>query len=77
MGFADLFNFFGSRKSKVDLWRRYEKIHENTSGTMSTFYKARDRQTDDIVGLKVVDMAKAGPIAVSYTHLTLPTIYYV
>ena len=39
---------------------------------MSTFYKARDRQTDDIVGLKVVDMAKAGPIERRYQQLGKP-----
>ncbi len=39
---------------------------------MYTFYKARDRQTDDIVGLKVVDMAKAGPIERRYQQLGKP-----
>ena len=61
MGLADLFKIFGGGKPKVDLWRRYEKLHESSSGTMSVFYKVRDRRTGEIVGLKIVNMAKAAP----------------
>lgn len=72
MGFVNLFPFFGGKKSKVDLWRRYEKLQESSSGTMSTFYKVRDRRTGEVVGLKVVNMAKAGPIEHRYRKLGKP-----
>jgi serine/threonine-protein kinase len=73
MGLADWFSFLGGgRRSKVDLWRRYERLHESTSGTMSTFYKVRDRQTGEILGLKVIDMAKAAPIERRYQRLGKP-----
>lgn len=72
MGLADLFRFFGSRKPKVDLWRRYERLHESISGTMSKFYKARDRSSGAIVGIKVVDMSKTAPIERRYHRLGKP-----
>lgn len=72
MGLADLFSFFGGGKPKVDLWQRYEKLHESSSGTMSAFYKVRDRRTGAIFGLKVVDMAKTAPIERRYHKLGKP-----
>lgn len=72
MGLGDLFKFFGRRRPKVDLWHRYERIHESSSGTMSKFYKARDRRTGEVIGLKVVDMAKTEPIERRYRRLGKP-----
>ncbi len=73
MGLAEWFSFFGGgRRAKVDLWRRYERLQESTSGTMSTFYKVRDRGTGEILGLKVIDMAKAAPIERRYQRLGKP-----
>ena len=72
MGLVDLLKILRGGKPKVDLWRRYEKLHESSSGTMSTFYKVRDRQTGEIVGLKVVNMAKAAPIERRYQKLGKP-----
>lgn len=73
MGLAKWFSFFGGgRRAKVDLWRRYERLQESTSGTMSTFYKVRDRGTGEILGLKVIDMAKAAPIERRYQRLGKP-----
>lgn len=72
MGLFDLFKIFGGGKPKIDLWRRYEKLQESSSGTMSAFYKVRDRQTGEIVGLKVVNMAKAAPIERRYQKLGKP-----
>ncbi len=46
------------RPSKVDVRARFEILRESMSGTMSSFYKARDRQFDRIVGLKLLDPAK-------------------
>jgi serine/threonine-protein kinase len=39
---------------------------------MSTFYKVRDRGTGEILGLKVIDMAKAAPIERRYQRLGKP-----
>ena len=53
---------FGNIKSllagKVDLSARYELMREAISGTMSSFYKATDRETGKIVGLKIIDADK-------------------
>ncbi|MFM7034543.1 MAG: serine/threonine-protein kinase [Planctomycetia bacterium] len=72
MGLGDWFPFFGGRRAKVDLWRRYEQLHESSSGTMSKFYKARDRQSGEIVGVKLVDMSKMEPIERRYRRLGKP-----
>ncbi|MEM9187255.1 MAG: serine/threonine-protein kinase [Planctomycetota bacterium] len=57
MGFG---NFFKSllEGGKVDVARRYEFLREAVSGTMSDFHMARDRETGDIVGLKILDKQK-------------------
>jgi serine/threonine-protein kinase len=44
-------------------------MRESTSGTMSTFYKVRDLKTGEILGLKVVDAAKAAPVEARYKSL--------
>ena len=57
--------FFGSLfggSGRVDLWKRFERMRESTSGTMSTFYKVRDLKTGEILGLKIVDAAKSSPV---------------
>ena len=59
MGFFS--RLFGG-SSRVDLWKRFERLRESNSGTMSTFYKVRDTRTGEIRGLKVVDSAKAAPV---------------
>jgi len=58
---------------RVDLDRRYERLHESISGTMSHFYKARDRTTGDVVGLKIIDPNKQQPIEGRYKGLGKPT----
>src|SRR5437016_399309 len=50
--------FLSLFSNKVDLDARYELLRETISGTMSSFFKARDRQTGQIVGLKVLDPEK-------------------
>lgn len=70
MGFFS--RFFGG-SGRVDLWKRFERLRESTSGTMSTFYKVRDTSTGEIRGLKVVDRAKAAPVEGRYRGLDKPT----
>jgi serine/threonine protein kinase len=72
MGF--LSGLFGSgRPRQIDLWKRFERLRESTSGTMSSFYKVRDRNDGEIRGLKVIDRAKAAPIEGRYKGLGKPT----
>lgn len=58
---------------KVDIARRYEVLREAVSGTMSDFQMARDRQTGEIVGLKVLDKAKTEQLEARFRGLDKPT----
>ena len=69
MGF--LSGLFGS--SRVDLWKRFERLRESHSGTMSTFYKVKDNRTGEVLGLKIVDQAKAAPVESRYKGLGKPS----
>jgi serine/threonine-protein kinase len=59
-------------KTKVDLWKRFEPLHSSISGTMSSFYKAREKATGKVVGLKVLDPKKCAPIESRYKGLNKP-----
>lgn len=58
---------------KVDIASRYEILREAVSGTMSDFHMARDRQTDKIVGLKILDKAKTDALEARFKGLVKPT----
>lgn len=69
MGLLDKFGFgkkndksSGKRSvkstKKVDVEARFERLKTAVSGTMSKFYAARDRETDQVVGLKLCDFEK-------------------
>lgn len=58
---------------KVDIASRYEILREAVSGTMSNFHMARDRVTDKIVGLKILDKAKTDALEARFKGLTKPT----
>lgn len=62
MGFlGKLLGSGGRSKSsggKLDVDERYEMLRGSVSGTMSQFHMARDRKTDKIVGLKILDDEK-------------------
>jgi serine/threonine protein kinase len=45
-------------RKKVDIKKRFEVLRKSVSGTMSTFYMARDRDTDHTIGLKISDSSK-------------------
>lgn len=70
MGLFD--NFLSLLSSKVDLEARYEILRETVSGTMSSFFKARDRQTDQIVGLKILDPDKVKIVDGRFKGLNKP-----
>jgi serine/threonine-protein kinase len=58
---------------KVDVQKRYEYLREAVSGTMSDFYMARDRQTDQIVGLKILDRNKTDALDARFKGLDKPS----
>jgi eukaryotic-like serine/threonine-protein kinase len=59
--------------SKVDIARRYEIMREAVSGTMSNFHMARDRETNQIVGLKILDKKKTDELEARFKGLKKPT----
>jgi serine/threonine protein kinase len=58
---------------KVDIASRYEILREAVSGTMSNFHMARDRETGEIVGLKILDKAKTDALEARFKGLVKPT----
>ena len=54
MGISRIFKSL-LESGKVDIQARCEILRKAVSGTMSKFFKARDRRTDEVVGLKVLD----------------------
>jgi serine/threonine-protein kinase len=58
---------------KVDIAKRYEILREAVSGTMSNFHMARDRETNQIVGLKILDKAKTDALEARFKGLDKPT----
>jgi len=62
---------FGSSRVRLD--RRYERLQESITGTMSQFYKARDHETGAIVGLKIIDPKKLEPVEGRYKGLGKPS----
>jgi len=60
-------------KESLDVLARYELLREAVSGTMSKFYMARDRQTDQIVGLKIADQEKLAAFEARFHGLKKPS----
>jgi len=58
---------------KVDVSKRYEILLDAVSGTMSNFHKVRDRETTQIVGLKVLDKKKTEQLEMRFRGLEKPT----
>jgi serine/threonine-protein kinase len=59
--------------NRVDVRARYELLREASSGTMSKFYKARDRETGRIVGLKILDPKKTAEFEARFKGLNKPS----
>ena len=60
MGFFS--KIFGGKKKRLDYQRRFELLHSAISGTMSKVYKAKDRETGQIVALKILDSEKTAAL---------------
>lgn len=64
MGFIQ--SLFGQKKVDIDKRFIIDKSRTAISGTMSKFYKAVDRLTDQEVGLKIIDTAKMNQVEDRY-----------
>ncbi len=58
---------------KVDIAKRYEILRKAVSGTMSDFHMARDRETEQIVGLKILDKKKTDQLEMRFRGLNKPS----
>ena len=72
---AKIGDFFKSilEGGKVDIGKRYEILRDAVSGTMSDFHMARDRQTEQIVGLKILDRKKYDQLEARFKGLDKPS----
>ena len=59
--------------NRLNVAKRFELLREAISGTMSKFYMARDRGTDRIVGLKILDPKKTAAFESRFPGLRKPT----
>ncbi len=71
-GMGLLGNIKNLLRSKVNIRERFELLREAISGTMSSFYMARDRQSDQIVGLKILDRHKTAQLEARFKGLKKP-----
>jgi eukaryotic-like serine/threonine-protein kinase len=60
------------KSSKTNLKSRFELLREAISGTMSTFYMARDRNSKEIVGLKILDREKTAHLESRFVGVDKP-----
>ncbi len=73
MGIADRFRSLFQSSSKLDVGKRFEVLREAVSGTMSKFYKVRDRDTSQVMGLKICDLEKTSFFESRFMGLKKPT----
>ncbi len=64
-------SFLPSKKLRVS--ERFELVRELGSGSMSRFYKVRERQTGTLYGLKVMDAAKTAAFEAKFIGLNKPS----
>lgn len=57
---------------KVNVRARFELLREAISGTMSTFYMAKDRKTGQVVGLKILDLEKTAALESRFVGIKKP-----
>ena len=72
MAFKDLLKSVSAGK-KLNVKTRFEILKEAISGTMSQVYKARDRETDKVVALKILDPRKTKDLQARFKGLKKPT----
>lgn len=70
MGIFDRFK--SMMDSKLNIQSRYELLREAISGTMSSFYMARDKKSGEVVGLKILDKDKTSQFEGRFKGLKKP-----
>jgi serine/threonine-protein kinase len=65
-------SLFSGGASKANIAQRFELLRETISGTMSEFHMARDRKTDQIVGLKILDKEKTQALEARFVGIKKP-----
>ncbi|MDR0521487.1 MAG: serine/threonine protein kinase [Planctomycetaceae bacterium] len=60
-------------KKKLDYRKRYDLLQEAISGTMSQVYKARDKETGQLVAVKILDMQITQKIDARWKGVRKPT----
>jgi serine/threonine protein kinase len=73
MGLVDKFKTLFKSEKKLDVESRFELLREAVSGTMSSVYMAKDRETDKIVGLKICDQKMLEQFESRFKGLNKPT----
>src|SRR5262245_61341121 len=58
---------------RIDVLERFELLREAISGTMSSFYMARDKKTGKVVGLKILDPEKCAAFEERFKVLKKPS----
>ena len=71
MGLLDRFQTL-FKGGKVDVHLRFELLTEGQSGTMSRFHKARDRESNRVVGVKLLDTEKTAQFEMRFRGLNKP-----
>lgn len=66
--FGDMF-----KDKRVDVAERFQLLREAVSGTMSSFYMAKDRTTGKTVGLKLLDPEKTAFFEARFKSLKKPS----
>ncbi|HJN08580.1 MAG: serine/threonine-protein kinase [Pirellulaceae bacterium] len=61
------------KSDKLDVDERFERLRSAISGTMSNFYMARDRETKNIVGLKIAKQDKLKLFEARFKGLNKPS----
>jgi len=65
--FSDMF-----KDRRIDVAERFELLREAISGTMSSFFMARDRKSGKVVGLKILDPEKCALFEERFKSLKKP-----
>ena len=73
MGLLNKFKSMIDANTRLDVDSRYEMLRKSVSGTMSQFRMARDRRTNEIVGLKILDSEKTAFFESRFKGLDKPS----
>lgn len=72
MGLFDKFKSLVLSERKLDIDARFDLLREAISGTMSKFYMAKDRQSGNVIGLKLCDAEKLSQFEARFKGLNKP-----